>query len=552
MTPDLSCERHQDSLPWYVTNSLSDGERAEMERHLASCERCRAALDEWRDVAAAMRRADENIPPDTASLTTWARIAHQLGAQAEPAYKSSKVNERNIMGLKDRIVRLVPNTRATTEAAEGARPRGPLRRAMDVVAVVAVIALSVGVFGFLAGRGGGSSRGKDAVAAQPACATSKATVSLPANASLLAIAAEGANDGWAAGTIWDDKSPTSPPAALLVHLRNCHWAPVGTPIPNVQLTDISMASPDDGWAVGATMKLDTTPMADGAPRNAWEPSQPFALHYTHGSWQQVNLPSYPGAKAMQVKMVSANEGWMLLYSGKRLITTNGDTSVGYGNALLHYQNGTWANFPMSFLKPSTGLADMDARQPGEVWLAGFDNTYSQPNIVAHYIGGKWTTYIGTAIAAGANIQTISEISPTDVWAAGSASSSGSSLYHFDGARWSAAKVQGVPKKEAAYFRPFINTIVMTSPTQGWAFGFYMSLKPTRTIRVALRYDHGAWQYTEPQIHGTTIYAPLSAFAQTTPSQGWALGDHLIDNGANAERVLLYYDAGVWGAVRQQS
>lgn len=548
MTPELSCERCQDSLPWYVANSLSDGERAEVERHLASCGRCRVALEEWRGVATALRRVDESIPPDTASLTTWARISHQVGEQVTTA---NKANERTIMRLRNRSS---SDTRVSNEAFPDARSRRRGHRIAELVAVVALIALSVGVFTYLAAHGssrGDSSRGKVA-APHSTCAPSRATVNLPAHTVLGAITSVGTDDGWAVGTTWDSKQPTSPPVALLLHLKNCHWAPEGTPIPNVQLSDISMVSPDDGWAVGSLQTLDTRPLSDGTPRNSWEASQPFALHYTHGSWQQVKLQAYPGAEAQEVRMVSANEGWMLLYSGKRLITTSGGKSVGYGYSLLHYQNGTWTNLPMGFLKPSMAVTDMDARQPGDVWLIGFDGASvnnSQPAFAAHYMGGKWTTYIGAAIGAGASLQTVSEISPTDVWAGGMSSSLGSGLYHFDGVRWSMESIQGVPPEDAGVFVPIINKVVMTSPTQGWAFGYYSSKRGV--IQIALRYDHSAWQYTAPQMSGVTLAFPMTAFAQTTPSQGWALGPKLIDNGSEEVTVLLYYDAGAWGAVRQQ-
>lgn len=448
--------------------------------------------------------------------------------------------------------RVLPDTSVPTDMSPVARPRGRGRRFADLIAVVALIALSVGVFGFLAssrGNGAAAPRDKGAAAPHSACAPSQATANLPAHTVLSAITSVGTDDGWAVGRIWDPKQPTSLPAALLLHLQNCHWAPVGTPIPNAQLWDVTMATPDDGWAVGATMTLDTTPLPDGTPRNTWVARQPLALHYTHGSWQQVKLTADAGASAEKVKMVSANEGWMLLYHGKRVITTNGTSSVGFGYSLLHYQHGTWTNVPMGFLQPSMAVADMDARQPGEVWLVGVDSAVvnnSQPAFAAHYAGGVWTTYIGSAIGAGASLQSVSEISPTDVWAAGSASPSGSGLYHFDGERWSMASVQGVPPSEVADSSPIFNKVAMFSPTQGWAFGYNLSNIPT-----ALRYDHGAWQWTTLQVRGATLVLPITGFARPTPSQAWALGLRLLDDGAEQVTLLLYYDAGAWGVVRQQ-
>ena len=47
-------DRHrqtQEALPWYVTDQLDDGERADVETHLADCEACRRELEAERDLA---------------------------------------------------------------------------------------------------------------------------------------------------------------------------------------------------------------------------------------------------------------------------------------------------------------------------------------------------------------------------------------------------------------------------------------------------------------------------------------------------------------------
>lgn len=545
MTPDISCETCQDTLPWYVANSLSSGERSAMERHLASCERCLAALEEWRQVATAMRRADERIPLDTASVATWAHISHRLVEQTEFAYK---VNERATMGLQDKSV---PSASAPTGVFPAARLRTRVHSFISLAAAVAIIVLSAGVFALFSTRGSGHGSGLTATF-HPTCAPSQATANLPAHTRLTAIAPLGTDDGWAVGGVSDPQQPTSLPSTLILHLQNCHWTPVGTPISKAALNDISMVSSDEGWAVGDMVTLDTTPMSNGQPRNFWEVSRPLVLHYTHGSWQQVDVPAEK-ANAEKVKMVSAGEGWMLLYGGKSLITVDGANSLAFGYALLHYQHGTWTNLPIGFWKPQMGVTDLDARQPGEVWLAGFDNSSgsTQP-FVAHYTGGAWTRYDGAAM----DVKTLSELSPTDVWAGGS-----QGLYHFDGTRWSKASVQGtrqIPGDKFARNSPLsIGQIVMTSPTQGWAFpdfGDWSMYQSQGTKNEVLRYDRGVWKWTTLQIQGATASMFISDFASSASAQGWAIGVRMLpDNEHVTEQttVLLYYDAGAWSVVRQQ-
>src|SRR5262245_24701118 len=151
MTPDFSCERCQDSLPWYIANLLPPDERAALERHLASCARCLAALDEWRDVASALHSADERIPLDTASLSTWAQISRRL---AEPIVLPGTTNDnRTTVGLH---VRRARTPTATMPACEPpvARPRTSVSALASLVVAVALIALSAGIFSLLTTRGG--------------------------------------------------------------------------------------------------------------------------------------------------------------------------------------------------------------------------------------------------------------------------------------------------------------------------------------------------------------------------------------------------------------
>lgn len=525
MTPDLSCEQCQDSLPWYHANSLSHSERVAVERHLASCERCGVALAEWREITRAIRRADERIPLDTASVTTWENISHQLGEQTAQPYT---VNEGTTMRLHDRNI---SDTPTPDSEAPTIRSHGRVHAFVGLVAVVALIALSAGIFSHFATRGS-PQPGQGPATPQSRCAPSQATANLPAHTMLSAIAPVGTDDGWAVGGISNPDQPTSLPSALILRLRNCHWAAVGTPIPNARLNAISMDSADDGWAVGVTMT------------NTGDFDQPLVLHYTRGSWQTVKAPANPKTSAEKVKMVSANEGWMLLYDGKH---PNGANSLAYGYSLLRYQNGTWANVPLGFRKPSMVVTDLDARQPGEVWLVGLDITVTnniQPGFAAHYSHGAWTPYIGAAIGADASdLNSVSELAPNDVWV------SGNGLYHFDGAHWSKASIQGTISGMSSNVMPPIGQVVMFSPSEGWAFPLFAG--PPELQDTAVRYDHGAWTWTKPHITGANTSLPIFGFAMSSPTQGWALGLHII-SGNDQETLLLYYDAGVWGVVRQKS
>jgi hypothetical protein len=412
--------------------------------------------------------------------------------------------------------------------------------------VVALIALSAGVFSYFATHGA-SPRTTVAATPHPACAPSQATVSLPAHTTLGAIAPLGTDDGWVVGGISDPQDRESPPSAVLLRLRNCRWASVGAPIPHALLNGISMVTPDEGWAVGVTYAQNVI-LADGTKQ--WGFDQPLVLHYTHGAWQTVKVAAGAKTSADQVKMVSATEGWMLLYDGKHPTTVNGATSLSYGYSLRHYQQGTWADVPLGFLKPSMAVSALDARAAGDAWLVGFDATVvnnRQSGFAAHYANGAWTSYVGTDIGAdAASFESVSELTPTDVWVAGD-----SGLYHFDGARWSKASIQGTISGVADSVTPTISQVAMLSPTDGWAFlPFAESASIPPFQGMALRYVDGAWRWTTLRIGGASAPLAIVDFTPLSPTQGWAIA--LQNMQTYYQPVLLSYDAGAWGVVRQQA
>ncbi len=540
MTPDISCEQCRDAVPWYVANLLSGHERATVVRHMASCASCRDALDVWREVVAALHRTDGRILLDTASAATWDHI-------------SERIREQNVLPDNDGegvIVRLQTRDDSTPHRSFSEPPAGrPHERRrgaaplVAAVATVALIALSVGIFSLFA-----TTRGHASVVAPPPpnCASSQATADLPAHTQLTAIAPLGTDDGWAVGRVWDPQT-TAAPATLMLRLQNCHWTPVGTPISAAELLGISMSSAGDGWAVGATLLKD--PGTDSQPLNDWSEDQLLVLHYTGGSWQRVSVTSDTQIISAKVEMVSADEGWMLLDHGKRMTIVNSTTAVpSYEYSLLHYLDGAWTTVSPSFLKPSMQVWDFDARQPGDLWLVGFD-TQSDDALVAHYSNGGWTSYLGATIGADAGqLFNVSAISPADVWVASS------NLYHFDGTRWTKANIQGsvAARLSGANFRQ----IGMLSSTQGWSFPdtFESQYQATPQATPVLRYEGGIWRWTTLSLQGATLSLVPTGFAPSSATQGWLLGDHLVatDIGTTLESTLLYYDAGTWGVVRQQA
>jgi hypothetical protein len=119
----MSCDKAIEYLPWLLNGSLEGTEREEVRRHLATCERCRAALDETREawtvfsqhlpsealVALAYGEVPEGVDPAVAErhLATCPECAAEL----ELAHTSRR--------LEEKIVPFPgPRPKGTTETGE--------------------------------------------------------------------------------------------------------------------------------------------------------------------------------------------------------------------------------------------------------------------------------------------------------------------------------------------------------------------------------------------------------------------------------------------------
>ena len=99
-------QRAWELLPWYVNDTLTDGERRTVEAHAAACPLCREEIAASRRLAAAVRQVPEVAPsPHPAQL---ARVL------ADPTIHTSLVQVRN--SLKQLEQRLFDHSGAVAQA----------------------------------------------------------------------------------------------------------------------------------------------------------------------------------------------------------------------------------------------------------------------------------------------------------------------------------------------------------------------------------------------------------------------------------------------------
>jgi hypothetical protein len=206
-------------------------------------------------------------------------------------------------------------------------------------------------------------------------------------------------EGWAAGCFYPFDADGTKQEALILHYTGGQWMVSGT-FEHGCLDSITILSPTDGWAVGLqtmpTQVLDAngTPQVGSTPVSPIDAQKPLALHYTDGVWQPVDV-SFGNVQggARQVFMPSATNGWMV---------SSGEA------ALLHYQGRTWQSVHLPSVKNMVlYLNHLDMTSAAEGWAVGLQEATrgcmvapppdggvevcSTP-LLLHYQHNAWTIY----------------------------------------------------------------------------------------------------------------------------------------------------------------
>ena len=531
--PELTCAQCRELLPRFRTPQLSAAERDAITRHIAGCVECRREWAFWSAVGDALAASDAapSIPVNQARV--WQGVRAAIGRESG----GRAPQQRAAGGRRMRVQTPTPPRRDA-----GMLPTPPRRRSVAAIAAVTLIAaLSFTLFGVVAPHlrhSTQTSSGPQPTATPAACAPSQLRQSLPANAELSGISMVSARDGWAVGQIWDPSHPATAPQALMLRFQNCQWRQDGLSAAPVALYDVAMASPDDGWAVGATMR------PDGAGSNTeWVGVQALLLHYHDGVWQPVVLPGHPNALSAQIRLVSSNDGWLLVDEGKSHPTPD---APAYSYGLYHYDGTAWSAQPMAFKTPSMILTGL-AAGPGDLWIGGYDTAATDSSgsaaaVVAHYAGGHWSSWSGTlgGMTVGL-VQALAVVSPSSVWVFGSqpyrdAHSQGVSLaaFHYDGRAWSLVPTRNPGMAGFGY--------TATALPNGEVYIFGQSGLPGS---VALeRCDPGGCEVASPDVPDVVAIRGLAPFSAT---RGFAVADLGYVPGG-PQSAILYFDGGQWSAI----
>jgi photosystem II stability/assembly factor-like uncharacterized protein len=280
-------------------------------------------------------------------------------------------------------------------------------------------------------------------------------VTSQAQGNLVRVYMLSATDGWAVGDGYNDSTTTG-----ILHYDGRQWTPQLLPASlnialgqnNITLSDLSMLSASEGWAVG-TLILPSPDSARPVPPSG------VVLHYTQGQWQVQQI--FPGAELQSISMLSPADGWAVGYTDTIIQDTRSDPPgpvIVTDSLLLHYTSNTWTQA----LNPLT--------------LPGAINQHSLAAVVF--------------------------VSPTDGWMA-SVGTIVQEMLHYDGKQWIAVSLPAASavRNDSKFYT--ISRIAMISASEGWAVGYAFSTRaggipidsvayqPTVTP-VILHYHNGSW------------------------------------------------------------
>ncbi len=182
-------------------------------------------------------------------------------------------------------------------------------------------------------------------------------------------------EGWAVGD-----------TGKIVHYINGRWMPVESPT-IADLYDLSMLSPDDGWARGRLRQS--------------EEDSPVLLRYTSGSWEMG--PTWPISESYVIdfEMVSPDEGWFIYGIENSL----------FSSYILHYKEGNWQEIELPAVKYADHgyeLEAIDMTSADEGWIVG--------EVILHYDGVQWKAV--TSLLGNWHLYDVDMLSPNEGWAVG--------------------------------------------------------------------------------------------------------------------------------------
>ena len=391
--------------------------------------------------------------------------------------------------------------------------------------------------GMLTPLSGGQSSfsGQPVVTSGGACPAGAQSTALTQSVELSDLAMVSPTEGWAVGGL--DHFGTGTSQSVLLHLVNGQWVTVHDLDATAGITSLAMTSATDGWATISALNSDQFRLA----------------HYDGQHWTTSPMPTgfipppdggtYFGPTSFQIRMAAPDDGWVMPFQVQH-----------GGNAtLLHYDGTAWRLVQTPFVSDNFKFYqffDMSVAGPDDLWIVGnyTDDSGSsasgQTMFIAHDDHGQWSqvAHLGTG-----SLQTIAMRSSADGWIFGQNGSGQEWLaYHYDGTAWKPATPPASSGGES-----FLNGLT-SGPD-----GSYWAISAATSGSHLLHLVNGHWQATAIPFPPGSGNLPLFPHTVVPLADGdvWVVGDLSHQRGCAPAKVtdisqgaILHLHNGHWSAV----
>lgn len=230
-----------------------------------------------------------------------------------------------------------------------------------------------------------------------------ASVGIGSGSSILFYHMTSDSSGWALAQINTIPNNANTGTYVVLLDKNSTWTVLSTfSVPeNDNLTDFSMASDTEGWALGQRI------VADASGSTTHVPVKQVLYHYANGHLSEVSLPISGGTFTTleSITMLSSSDGWII---GTVQSAYPGATVADYQahTILFHYTNGAWAQVQTPDVNaPVDVVESMDFTADGHGWAVGYsadipasqtvqtgDIPDSASPMLWSYQNGAWSVY----------------------------------------------------------------------------------------------------------------------------------------------------------------
>ena len=266
-------------------------------------------------------------------------------------------------------------------------------------------------------------------------------------------------------------------------------SPDPTKVDNSLFAGVSMASTNDGWAVGSFA-------------NPQAVNQPLAEHWDGQAWRiTANVPLPKGAASGElsgVNQLSSASAWAV-----------GDATPASGGArtLIEQFTGTsWAVVPSPDPFTGTGADDrlngISGSSAHDLWAVGFafDGNNIALALLEHFNGTQWQSVAPPAVGGFPDLVSVSADSPSDAWAVGTtATPNDTSLaVHWNGHAWKVVAVPCLQGGTVSVGCTAINVLTgVSAPTASnvWVSG-YEEGGSESLVPYVLHWNGKAWSLTK--------------------------------------------------------